>query len=99
MIDVAGRARRTDQDSIVAVCVCVCVWKCDGQFEKTRLVLVIVCNVFITVGAKLVGTGDIGNTDDDVGVAIGASVSLSTDGNTLATGGPRDDMVRRTIAL
>ena len=56
-------------------------------------------NVFITVGAKLVGTGDIGNPDDDVGAAIGTSVSLSTDGNTLAAGGPKDDNVRRTIAL
>ena len=50
-------------------------------------------NVFITVGAKLVGTGDRGPA------VLAASVSLSTDGNTLAAGGPGDDMVRRTIAL
>ena len=38
-------------------------------------------------GAKLVGTGAVGN----LGAQQGASVSLSGDGNTAIVGGPRDD--------
>ena len=90
MIGVAGRARRTDQDSTC----CLCVYKCDWQFQKTRLVLVIVCNLFTTVGSKLLGTGATGATS-----YFGISVSLSNDGNILAAGGQGDDSVRRMIAL
>ena len=90
MIGVAGRARRTDQDSTCCLCVC----KCDWQFQKTRLVLVIVCNLFTTVGSKLLATGATGTMPN-----FGIAVSLSNDGNTLAAGGWSDDSVRRMIAL
>ena len=49
--------------------------------------------MLITVGVKLVGTGAIGNAN------LGSSVSLSADGNTLASAGKADDSVSQMIAL
>jgi hypothetical protein len=57
----------------------------DDNFIGATWIFTRTAGVWTQQGSKLVGTGSIGNAEQ------GHSVSISSDGNTLAVGGPEDD--------